>query len=394
MKAKYYIGIILVIMFATVRVNAQNNDVRNFRNDDAKIVVNNYYDDYYYSSRINRFHRSYAAFDYYAPVYTDTYFYDYQPLSWGLSIYGGFGFGLGLGFSYNYPAYNYGYNYSYYPYYGSSFYWGYNPFYYNTWYSPVVINFGCGYGWNHNYYGWNGYNHGYNHYGPAHYEYDYDHNESGHNQNYTSGRYESPAYSSRSGSAGSRENSSERLSGREVAAGNMSGTATERNRLAEQRIKSTSVSETRRSSTERNRLAEQRIKSTPESETRRNYIPLITREQGTSNVRNTVNQANSNIQKANTGRREVKSNPNSYSNMKNSYAVNVPANRSAVQRSEPVKRSSVTSGASSRILKSAGMSPRSSSTSKSGNFASSGRSSSPGNGSRSFSSGEKSARRR
>ena len=35
-------------------------------------VVNNYYMDdfgYHYSSRINRFHRSYSAFEYYAPVY-------------------------------------------------------------------------------------------------------------------------------------------------------------------------------------------------------------------------------------------------------------------------------------------------------------------------------------
>ena len=61
-----------------------------------RVVVNNYYDDYdyYFSSRINRFHRSYTAFDYYAPVFTDSYWYNYQPYSWGVSIYGGGGFGL------------------------------------------------------------------------------------------------------------------------------------------------------------------------------------------------------------------------------------------------------------------------------------------------------------
>ena len=110
-----------------------------------QIVVNNYYDDYdyYFSSRINRFHRSYAAFDYYAPVFTDSYWYNYQPYSWGVSIYGGGGFGIG--FSTSYPVYNYGYSYysGYDPYYGSSYYWGYDPFYYSNWYSPVVINIGC-----------------------------------------------------------------------------------------------------------------------------------------------------------------------------------------------------------------------------------------------------------
>ena len=62
---------------------AQMDYTGDYRNDDARVVVNNYYDDYdyYYSSRINRFHRSYAAFDYYAPVFTDSYWYNYQPYS-------------------------------------------------------------------------------------------------------------------------------------------------------------------------------------------------------------------------------------------------------------------------------------------------------------------------
>ncbi|MCJ7447797.1 MAG: hypothetical protein MUO72_08895 [Bacteroidales bacterium] len=165
MKAKYYIGILSALMLAVFPLKAQCADNRDFRNDDASIIVNNYYDDYdyYYSSRINRFHRSYAAFDYYSPVFTETYWYNYRPYSWGVSIYGGTGLGFGL--SFNYPVYYYGWNYGnwysydygwYDPYYGS-YWWGYDPYYY-SWYSPVVININFGNRWGHNYWGWNRHN--------------------------------------------------------------------------------------------------------------------------------------------------------------------------------------------------------------------------------------------
>ena len=110
MKAKLYIRIIVVFMLTGLTVNAQTNYAGDFRNDDAIVVVNNYYDnyDYYYSSRINRFHRSYTDFNYYAPVYTDAYWYNYQPFTWGISIYGGGGFGIGYATAY--PVYNYGYS--------------------------------------------------------------------------------------------------------------------------------------------------------------------------------------------------------------------------------------------------------------------------------------------
>jgi hypothetical protein len=109
MKAKYHIGILLILLLTASTIKAQRDDSRAFRNDDAKLVVNNYYNDYdnYFASRISRFHRSYAAFDYYSPIYTDSCLYDYRPFSWGLNIYGGGG--LGLGYSYNWPVYNYGY---------------------------------------------------------------------------------------------------------------------------------------------------------------------------------------------------------------------------------------------------------------------------------------------
>jgi hypothetical protein len=166
MKAKYSIGIISAFLLLIPALNAQTTANRDFRNSDAGVVVNNYYNDYdyYYSSRINRFHRSYSAFNYYSPIFTDTYFYNYQPFSCGLSIYGGRGprLSFGLGFSYNYPFYNYGYDYydGYYPYMGSSFYMGYDPFWYNRFYFPLIISFNFRNRWHNDYYGWNNHNHG------------------------------------------------------------------------------------------------------------------------------------------------------------------------------------------------------------------------------------------
>jgi hypothetical protein len=177
MKAKFYIGIITAVLLPGFLAQAQIADSRDYRNDNAGTIVNNYYDyDYYYSSRINRFHRSFSTFDYYSPVFTDSYWYNYEPYSWGLSIYGGGGFGFGL--SYNFPVYyDWGWNN---PYFGSSFNWGYDPFYYN-WFSPFVINIGIGNRWNHNYYSWHGRNR---------WDYDYRHNYNTYN-NYYYNRYQS-----------------------------------------------------------------------------------------------------------------------------------------------------------------------------------------------------------
>ncbi|MEZ4913099.1 MAG: hypothetical protein R2798_03480 [Chitinophagales bacterium] len=60
---------------------------------DTYVTNNNYYYDedddyeYYYSSRIRRFHRSYAGFSYWNPCYVDYYWYDYDPFYWGTTIY-------------------------------------------------------------------------------------------------------------------------------------------------------------------------------------------------------------------------------------------------------------------------------------------------------------------
>ncbi|HZY24244.1 MAG TPA: hypothetical protein VFE71_00340, partial [Bacteroidales bacterium] len=127
MKAKMYIGILTLALLPLTAANAQRGGLSDGRHDNAVVVANNYHNDYdyYFTSRINRFHRSYVAFDYYAPVFTDSYWYDYQPFSWGISIYEGQG--INLGYNYDYGSY-YGYD----PYYGS--YWDYNPYYYNPFY--------------------------------------------------------------------------------------------------------------------------------------------------------------------------------------------------------------------------------------------------------------------
>jgi hypothetical protein len=65
-------------------------------------ITNNYYDDYYdyeYSSRIRRFYTPAYGYGYYDPFYTNSYWYDYNPNSWGVSIY--------LGYNWWAPSYYY-----------------------------------------------------------------------------------------------------------------------------------------------------------------------------------------------------------------------------------------------------------------------------------------------
>ncbi|MCU0472217.1 MAG: hypothetical protein MUC93_02465 [Bacteroidales bacterium] len=230
MKAKFYIGIFSALLLAASPVKAQFADNRDYRNDGAGIVINNYYDDYdyYFSSRINRFHRSYAAFEYYSPVFTDTYWYNYQPYSWGLSIYGRSGFGYG--YSVNYPVYYnaWDYNRGYDPYYGSSYYWGYDPFYY-SWYSPVIININIGSRWRNNYWGWNSHNHWYNDYRPVYNT--YNHNHIYHATRYSSREYYNDNKSSgyNRTSSGYNRNSSGAAARRESKGAPTSGTDVNRN---------------------------------------------------------------------------------------------------------------------------------------------------------------------
>jgi len=127
----------------------------------------NYDYDYFYSSRIKRFHSSYTSFSYYAPVYSETYWYSYQPKTWGLSIYDRPGYGAGIVYSAWQPSWNYS-NYGWeQAYFSNSYYWGYTPVYYNYWYSPVIVRLGNSrpvhaynypdYGRPHNHFNDNGY---------------------------------------------------------------------------------------------------------------------------------------------------------------------------------------------------------------------------------------------
>jgi hypothetical protein len=189
MKAKLYIGLMAAGMLSVSAANAQM-DGHGYRDNGGTVVVNNYYDDYdyFFASRISRFHRSYAHFDYYAPLFTDTYWYSYQPFTWGVSIYGG---AFGGGFGYASPIYR---SYDPFwgdPYYSSSYYWGYDPFFYRPWYTPGIAHISFGYSWPRNYWGYNGHTHFHN---PHHYEYAMYNNGNRNNNNshYYSSRYATP----------------------------------------------------------------------------------------------------------------------------------------------------------------------------------------------------------
>ncbi|MGI8891890.1 MAG: hypothetical protein ACR2GN_00380 [Bacteroidia bacterium] len=111
-------------------------------------ITNNYYtDDYYdysYSSRIRRFHRP-AGFGYYSTYYTNSYWYDYYPPSYGVSIYVGYNCWPSPT-CIRYP-----------------FYYGYHcprPYYYGYYYNPGYYwhSYNYGYGYNQGY--WDGYHAG------------------------------------------------------------------------------------------------------------------------------------------------------------------------------------------------------------------------------------------
>ncbi len=197
MKTRY-IGFIAGMMLLSTSVRAQNGDDRDFRDDNPRMEVNNYYydNDYYFSSRIRRFHRSYSAFNYYSPLFTDLYWYDYTPFTWGINIYGGmgpgFGYSAGMGYNYGNPWYDpYGSNF-----YNGGFYSG-----YYGWRSPGLINIWIGSRWGRNYYAWNRPFHSYYndrfHSGSRYYG--NDNTPSRRNADYrtASRREENPGYSSR-----------------------------------------------------------------------------------------------------------------------------------------------------------------------------------------------------
>lgn len=122
-------------------VSGYDDDAR----DDGSGYNDEDYYDYAYSARLKRFYNPYFYGNYYSDYYTNLYWYDYNPYSWGTSIY--------MGYNWWYPSWDYGWNSCYSP-------------YYNDWYSPWYGNTGY-YGWGSYYSGyWDGYYSGYyNHWG-------------------------------------------------------------------------------------------------------------------------------------------------------------------------------------------------------------------------------------
>lgn len=130
------------------------------------------YDDYYdyeYAARLRRFHEPTQGAGYYDNYYTNTYYYNQNPMYYGTSVYNSYSFWGPSAYAYNYCPSSYfyynsgwgwgtGMNYGYNPY-------GYNPYgYYDPW-----MNQGWGYspyyGYNTGWYGYNPYGYGYNPYG-------------------------------------------------------------------------------------------------------------------------------------------------------------------------------------------------------------------------------------
>ncbi len=141
MKTKILLTAVATMMIASLAMasggtGAGGERVKGYGNQ--QVIVNNYYFDngYEYASRIQRFHNSYVVFDFYSPLFTETYWYHYTPYTWGVSIYDDWYY-YGGGISrYNWRS---GF--------GGSYWWGYDPwrdydpwmgYGWNSWYAPGV----------------------------------------------------------------------------------------------------------------------------------------------------------------------------------------------------------------------------------------------------------------
>jgi hypothetical protein len=211
MKTKILLTAIAAMAVAYTSLAADAGEAPGERGNgygNQQIVVSNYYYEsgYEYASRINRFHNSYVAFDFYSPLYTETFWYHYTPYTWGVSIYDDWYYYGGGVSRYNWTS---GF--------GGSYWWGYDPWWdydpwmgygWNSWYAPGVsydINYYLGrpyyhypMAWNNWYYpNWNVYSpydryeHHNHHYGP-----DDMNNNTNHNNNNNTGYYPSNPYDS------------------------------------------------------------------------------------------------------------------------------------------------------------------------------------------------------
>lgn len=126
-------------------IDAGNDSVAQPESSGNNNITNNFYgDDYYdyaYSARLRRFHNDCFFNNYYSDFYTNSYWYDYDPWNWGMSIY--------MGYNWWYPSY---YSRWYMPWYS----WG-----YSNWWDPYPY-YGWG-GFGYSYYAgyWNGFYDGY-----------------------------------------------------------------------------------------------------------------------------------------------------------------------------------------------------------------------------------------
>lgn len=143
MKTKNLLAVsamLTVTLCATAEERRTDSGVTGNGYGSQQVVVNNYYygNGYEYSSRLKRFHNSYTSFDFYSPVYTEAYWYNFTPYTWGVSIYDDWYY-YGAGVS----------RYSWRSGFGGSYWWGYDPWMdydpwmgygWNSWYSPGFSN--------------------------------------------------------------------------------------------------------------------------------------------------------------------------------------------------------------------------------------------------------------
>jgi len=193
MKTKNLLTVVATMAVAYAALAADAGEAPGERGNgygNQQIVVNNYYNGsgYEYASRINRFHNSYVAFDFYSPLYTETFWYHYTPYTWGVSIYDDWYYYGGSVSRYNWTS---GF--------GGSYWWGYDPWWdydpwmgygWNSWYAPGVsygINYYLGRPYYHYPMAWNSwYNPGWNAWNP-YYRYDnhyHQYGPEGGNSNY------------------------------------------------------------------------------------------------------------------------------------------------------------------------------------------------------------------
>ena len=119
------------------------NSNKNFDDPENTNITNNYYNndyyDYAYSARLRRFHHNYN-YDYYDNYYTNSYWYDYNPYSYGVSIYLGYNWWNPPVYYYYHPSPFWAMGFSTYSYYDP---WFYRP--YNYGYSGYGHGYGNGY---------------------------------------------------------------------------------------------------------------------------------------------------------------------------------------------------------------------------------------------------------